>query len=183
MRKVVASLFISLDGVAESPDQWQFDVFTDDMGEELIRQMSEQDALLLGRVSYEAWASYWPTSTEEPFASLMNKTPKYVVSNTLEKVAWGEWNTVSLLKGNFADEIRKLKNQLGKNIGVGGSISLVQSLLQLNLLDELHLQVHPVIVGHGKRLFTETADVKRLTLTQSKITSTGVVMLSYARHS
>jgi dihydrofolate reductase len=178
MRKVVASLFISLDGVVESPDQWQFDVFDDDMGAELMAQMNEQDAVLLGRVSYEAWASYWPTATDEPFASLINKTPKYVVSTTLDQVAWGKWDTITLLKGNLADEINRLKRQPGKNIGVGGSPTLVRSLLQNDLLDELRLQVHPVVVNRGKRLF-EDGDLKRLNLIENKTTSTGVLLLTY----
>jgi dihydrofolate reductase len=179
MRKVVASLFISLDGVAESPNEWQFDVFNDDMGAEIIRQMNEQDALLLGRVTYEEWVSFWPTATDEPFASLMNKTPKYVVSTTLDKVAWGQWNTISLLKGDLAAEINKLKNQPGKNIGVGGSISLTQSLIQHDLLDELRLMVHPVIVNGGRRLYREGNDLKRLNLVENRTTSTGVLLLTY----
>jgi dihydrofolate reductase len=179
MRKVVASLFISLDGVAESPDQWQFDVFDDDMGAEITQQMNEQDALLLGRVTYEEWASYWPTATDEPFASSMNKKPKYVVSTTLDKVAWGKWDTVSLLKGNLAAEINKLKSQPGKDIGVAGSPTLVRSLLQNDLLDELRLQVHPVVVNHGKRLFQEGNDLKRLNLIENRTTSTGVLLLTY----
>ena len=179
MRKVVASLFISLDGVAESPNEWQFDVFNDDMGAEIIRQMNEQDALLLGRVTYEEWVSFWPTATDEPFASLMNKTPKHVVSTTLDKVAWGQWNTISLLKGDLAAEINKLKNQPGKNIGVGGSISLTQSLIQHDLLDELRLMVHPVIVNGGRRLYREGNDLKRLNLVENRTTSTGVLLLTY----
>jgi dihydrofolate reductase len=179
MRKIVASLFIALDGVVESPDQWQFDVFDDMMGAEISRQMDENDALLMGRVTYQDWASYWPTSTDEPFASIMNKTPKYIVSTTLDQVAWGQWNTASLLKGDLAAEITKLKNQPGKNIGVAGSIGLVRSLLSLNLLDVLHLQIHPVLAVRGKRLFTDEGEVKQLTLTESKTTSTGVILATY----
>jgi dihydrofolate reductase len=179
MRKVVAGLFISLDGVAESPDQWQFDVFDDVMLAELSRQFDEQDTILMGRVTYEEWHGYWPESTDEPVASSINKTPKYVVSTTLNEVDWGKWNTVSLLKGDLAAEINKLKNQPGKNIGVAGSITLVQSLIQHDLLDELQLMIHPVIVNHGKRPFREGNDLKRLTLVESKTTSTGVLMVNY----
>ena len=179
MRKVVAGLFISLDGVAESPDQWQFDVFDDAMGAELTRQFNEQDAILMGRVTYGEWASYWPDSTDEPVASFINKTPKYVVSSTLDKVTWGKWNTVSLLKGDLAGEINKLKNQPGKDIGVAGSITLVQSLIQHDLLDELRLMVHPVIVNRGKRPYRDGNDLKRLNLIDHKTTSTGVLLLTY----
>jgi dihydrofolate reductase len=179
MRKVVAGLFISLDGVAESPDKWQFDVFDGDMMAELTRQFDEQDTMLMGRVTYEEWKHHWPESTDEPFASFLNKTPKYVVSTTLDKVEWGQWNTVSLLKGDLADSINKLKSQRGKNIGVAGSISLVQSLVQHDLLDELRLMVHPVIVNRGKRLYRDGNDLKRLHLIENKTTSTGVLLLTY----
>jgi dihydrofolate reductase len=179
MRKVAAGLFISLDGVAESPDKWQFDVFDDAMGAELTRQFNEQDAMLMGRVTYEEWVSYWPDSTDEPVASFINKTPKYVVSTTLDKVGWGKWNTVSLLKGGLVDEINKLKNQPGKDIGVAGSITLVQSLIQHDLVDELRLMVHPVIVNRGKRPYRDGNDLKRLTLIEHKTTNTGVLLLTY----
>jgi dihydrofolate reductase len=179
MRKVVAGLFISLDGVAESPDQWQFDVFDDAMGAEITRQINEQDTMLLGRVTYGEWKHYWPESADEPFASYINQTPKYVVSTTLDKVEWGQWNTVSLLKGDLADEINKLKSQPGKNIGVAGSISLVQSLMQQDLLDELRLMVHPVIVNRGKRLYRDGDALKRLNLIEHKTSSTGVLLLTY----
>ncbi len=179
MRKVVAGLFISLDGVAESPDQWQFDVFDDDMLAELTRQFNEQDAILLGRVTYGEWKHDWPDSTDEPFASFINKTPKYVVSTTLDKVEWGQWNTVSLLKGDLTDSINKLKNQPGKDIGVAGSPTLVRSLIQNDLLDELRLMVHPVIVNRGKRLYRDGDDLKRLNLIANRTTNTGVLLLTY----
>src|SRR3989304_10617564 len=125
MRKVTAGLFISLDGVTESPHQWQFDHFDDDMMAGMASQLAAQDAVLLGRVTYEEWAPYWPTSTDEPFASFINNTPKYVVSTTLEKVGW---NNAQLLKGNLAERLAELKQQPGKNIGVPGSPGLVRSL-------------------------------------------------------
>jgi dihydrofolate reductase len=181
MRNVVAGLFISLDGVAESPDQWQFDLFDNDMMADMESQLAAQDAILLGRVTYQEWAPYWPTSTDEPFASHINNTPKYIVSTTLDTVEWGKWDKITLIKGNLAQEISKLKQQPGKNIGVAGSPTLVQSLLQADLLDELRLAVHPVVVGHGKRLFKEGSDLKRLNLLDAKTTSTGVVLLAYQR--
>jgi dihydrofolate reductase len=179
MRKVVAGLFISLDGVTESPDQWQFDHFDDGMMAALQAHIAEEDAILLGRVTYQEWAPYWPTSTDEPYASHINNTPKYVVSTTLDKVEWGKWANVTLIKGNPAETIAKLKQQPGQNIGVSGSPSLVYSLLQAGLLDELILMVHPVVVGRGKRLFKEGGDLKRLKLVDSKTTSTGVTILTY----
>ena len=176
MRKVVAGLFISLDGVTESPDQWQFDHFDEDMMATMGAHIAEVDTVLLGRVTYQEWAPYWPTSTDEPFASHINNTPKYVISTTLDQV---EWKNATLIKGNLAEEITKLKQQPGKNIGVAGSPTLVQSLLQSDLLDELTLMVHPVVAGSGKRLFKDESDLKRLKLVDSKTTRTGVVILTY----
>ena len=179
MRKVAAWLFISLDGVTESPDKWQYDVFDDAMITDITSQSAAEDAILLGRVTYQDFAPFWPTSTDEPFASHINNTPKYVVSTTLDKVEWGKWDKPTLIKGNLAKEITKLKQLAGKNIGVSGSPTLVRSLLKDNLLDELKLMVHPVIVGSGKRLFKDADDLRRLKLVDSKTTSTGVAILTY----
>ena len=176
MRKVVAGLFISLDGVTESPDQWQFDHFDEDMMATMGAHIAEVDTVLLGRVTYQEWAPYWPTSTDEPFASHINNTPKYVISTTLDKV---EWKNATLIKGNLAEEIARLKQQPGKNIAVEGSPTLVRSLLQNDLLDELTLMLHPVVAGSGKRLFKDGGDLKRLKLVDTKTTRTGVVILTY----
>jgi dihydrofolate reductase len=179
MRKVISGLFISLDGVTESPDQWQFDNFDAEMGASLGTHIAAEDTILLGRVTYQEWEPYWPTSTDEPYASHINNTPKYVVSRTLDKVTWGKWDNVTLIKGNLPEEIARLKRQPGANIGVSGSPTLVRSLLQDGLLDQLTLMIHPVIVGRGKRLFQDGSDLKRLKLVDSQITSTGVAMLTY----
>jgi dihydrofolate reductase len=179
MRNVIVSLFISLDGVVESPDQWQFDAFDDDMMNEMVAQLKNIDTVLLGRKTYEEWSSYWPTATDEPFASFINNTPKYVVSNTLDTVAWGPFNSVSLIKGDPTSKINELKQQSGKNIAINGSASLVQWCLQNNLLDELQLLIHPVAAGRGKRLFKDGVDLTRFTLTENKTTSTGVIMATY----
>lgn len=179
MRRVIAGLFISLDGVTESPDQWQFDNFDNEMMAALMSHMAEEETILLGRVTYQDWAPYWPNSTDEPYASHINNTPKYVVSTTLDKVEWGQWDQPTLIKGNVAEEITKLKQQPGKNIGVAGSPTLVESLLQANLLDELTLMIHPVVAGSGKRLFQDGNALKRLNLVDTKITSTGVAILTY----
>jgi len=176
MRNVVSALFISLDGVTESPDQWQFDHFDAEMMAKIGSHIASEDTILLGRVTYQEWAPYWPTSTDEPYASHINNTPKYVVSTTLDKV---EWQNSTLVKGSLAEEITRLKQQPGKNIGVAGSPTLVRSLLQDDLLDELTLMIHPVVVGRGKRLFKEGSDLKRLQLVGSQTTSTGVVIATY----
>jgi dihydrofolate reductase len=179
MKKVASGLFISLDGVTESPDQWQFDNFDAEMVAALGTFLAETDTIMMGRVTYQEWAGYWPTSSDEPFASFINNAPKYVVSTTLDRVEWGKWTNVTLLKGSLAEEIAKLKQQPGKNIGVTGSSTLVRSLLQSDLLDELTLMVHPVVVNRGKRLFKEGGELKRLKLADAKTTSTGVAILTY----
>jgi dihydrofolate reductase len=178
MRKVTAGLFVSLDGVVESPEKWHFPYFNDEMGEAVEAAIAASDAMLLGRVTYQEFAAYWPgvSSEDEPFATHMNNTPKYVVSKTLDKA---EWNNSTLISGNVAEEITKLKQQPGKNIGITGSATLVQSLLQDDLLDELGLMIHPVVVGSGKRLFQEGGGPKGLKLVDSMTFSTGVVSLTY----
>ncbi|MBA3952223.1 MAG: dihydrofolate reductase family protein [Rubrobacter sp.] len=178
MRKVTAGLFMSLDGVVESPEKWQFPYFNDEMGEAVGAAMAAADAMLLGRVTYQEFASYWPgvSSEEQPFAGYMNDTPKYVVSASLEEV---EWSNSTLIKGNLAEEITRLKQQPGRNIGITGSATLVRSLLQEDLLDELMLMVHPVVVGSGRRLFMEGGDPRELNLVDSKTFGTGVVSLTY----
>jgi dihydrofolate reductase len=179
MRKVISGLFITLDGVVESPDQWQFDVFDADMMAALSAHIHGEDAMLLGRVTYEEWAPYWPTSTDEPYASHINNTPKYVVSTTLDQVEWGQYDNIKLIKGNLAEEIHKLKQQLGKNIGVSGSPTLVRSLLQAGLLDELTLMIHPVVAGRGKRLFADGSELQRMQLVEAKTSGSGVAILTY----
>jgi dihydrofolate reductase len=178
MRKIVAGLFVSLDSVVESPERWQLPYFNDEMGEQIGAAMVASDAMLLGRVTYQEFASYWPgvSSEEQPFAGYMNNTQKYVVSTTLEEV---EWNNSTLIRGNVAEEIARIKQQPGKNIGITGSGTLVHSLLQNDLLDELGLMVHPVVVGSGKRLFEGGGDPKGLKLVDSKTFGTGVVSLTY----
>ncbi|MBZ0286214.1 MAG: dihydrofolate reductase family protein [Anaerolineae bacterium] len=175
MRKVVAHLFISLDGVIESPE-WTMPYWDEALQAELETQLALQDAVLLGRVSYEEWAGYWPTSPDEPFATFINNTPKYVVSTTLDKV---EWKHSTLLKGDLADNIRRLKEQPGKNIAVNASPTLVRSLLKLDLLDELRLTLFPVVVGKGTRLFQEGDARKPLKLVESKASPSGVMILAY----
>jgi dihydrofolate reductase len=179
MRKITAGLFVSLDGITESPQKWQHPYFNDEMGQAIGAAMAAAEAMLLGRVTYQEFASYWPgvSSEDQPFADYMNNTPKYVVSRTLEEPL--EWSNSTLIKGNVAEEIIRLKQQPGKNIAITGSVTLVEYLLQVDLLDELGLMVHPVVVGSGKRIFEEWGDPKGLTLVDSKTFSTGVVYLTY----
>ena len=175
-RKIIAGLFISLDGVTESPNEWQ-ETFDDDMGKDLQASLDKQDAILLGRKTYEEWKQYWPDNTTDPFASYINNIQKYVVSSTLEKVEWGNYNNILLIKD--ITELKKIKAMNGKDIGMSGSVTLVRSLLNAGLLDELYLMIHPVIVGKGKRLFNDNDSLKRLKLTYSKTTSSGTIIVKY----
>ena len=179
MRRVVAAEFVSLDGVMESPDKWHFPYFNEEMGQAVGEGFAAADAMLMGRVNYEEWAAFWPGQDpqENPMAAQMNAMKKYVVSTTLEESL--EWENSTLIGDNFAEEISKLKEQPGKDISISGSPTLVRSLLEEDLLDELRLMVHPIVVGSGKRLFEDGGDQKALQLVDSKIFSTGVLYLSY----
>jgi dihydrofolate reductase len=179
MRKVVASELVSLDGVMESPERWAFPYSNDEMEEANAAGMAAADAMLLGRVTYQEFAAYWPyqNSTEQPYTDYLNNTPKFVVSTTLEEPL--EWQNSTLIKGNVAEEVSRLKQQPGKDITIVGSGTLVRSLLRDGLLDELTLMVHPIVMGSGKRLFEEGGDQKALELVDSKTFSTGVLYLTY----
>jgi dihydrofolate reductase len=176
MRKIVSGLFISLDGVVEAPDQWHFPYFNEEMGNAVQSMMGSSEAMLLGRRTYEEFAAYWPTSTDD-IADYMNGTQKYVVSNTLPSA---EWQNSTLVSGDVIKELARLKEQPGGSLGITGSGTLVRSLLRAGLLDELHLLVHPIVVGSGKRLFDDGPQVP-LRLTDSQIFSTGVLNLTYQR--
>jgi len=177
MRKIVTGMFISLDGVTEAPDQWQ-EHFDDEMLKAMERRIAKSDAILLGRVTYDFWHTYWPTATDEPFATYINTTPKYVVSSTLDQVSWGDHNNVSVIKGDVRAEILKLKQQSGKDIAVEGSLSLVHFLIENDLLNELVLMIHPVVAGKGKRLFGDEK-LKRLKLVDSQASGTGTLIVTY----
>jgi dihydrofolate reductase len=179
MRKVVASELVSLDGVMEKPVQWAFSYSNDEMAKANASGMANSDAMLLGRVTYEEFAAFWPYQdrTEQPYTDHLNNTPKYVVSRTLDEPL--EWQNSFLVKGDVAEEVSKLKEQPGKDIGIVGSGALVRWLLRENLLDELSLMVHPIVLGRGERLFEEGGDQKALELVDSKTFSTGVVHLTY----
>src|SRR5690606_26595410 len=139
--------------------------------------LAQQDTVLMGRVSYEEWAGYWPTSTDEPFASYINNVRKYVVTSSTEPLAW---QNATRLEGDLVTAVTALKHQSGGNIGVTASPTLALSLLELGLLDMLQLTVHPVIAGKGRRFFKDNAPLQRLTLIESKTTPSGVAILSYA---
>ena len=178
MRKIVAGLFISLDGVVEAPETWHFPYFNDEMAQVVGSQMADADTMLLGRVTYQEFAGYWPhQGSDVEMADFMNSTPKLVASTTLDTV---DWQNSTLIKGDVAEELAALKEQPGKNISITGSPTLVRSLLRDNVLDELNLLVHPIVVGRGKRLFEDGFDQIPLNLVKSTTFSTGVLSLTYA---
>jgi dihydrofolate reductase len=177
MRRIVSGLFISLDGVTQDPQNWQMGLMDDEAGEDVSRAMEEADTILLGRVTYEEFAAYWPNADpDDPFAAYINNTPKVVVSNSL---ASADWQNSSIISGDVNGQLRALKEQDGKNIGTTGSVTLVRSLLRDGLLDELRLQVYPIVVGSGKRLFEESIGQLPMKLVASRTTANGVAILHY----
>jgi dihydrofolate reductase len=174
MGSINAGLFIALDGVIEAPQTWQGDYFNDEMGAAVGGLMASNDAMLLGRQTYDEFAAFWPDADPaDPTTAQMNGTPKYVVSTTLEKA---DWENSTVVSGDIKAELVKLKQD--KQLGVTGSATLVRWLLQEGLIDELHLLVHPVVVGAGKRLF-EPGQKLHLRLIDSTTFSTGVLHLVY----
>ncbi len=185
MGRIIVSEFISVDGVVEDPGGaegykhggWTFKFNRGSDGDKFkMDEVMGSEALLLGRVTYEGFAAAWPSRSGDPFSDKFNSMPKYVVSSTLKKA---DWNNSTILKGDVVKEVSKLRQGLGGNIMVNGSAQLVQTLIANDLVDELHLMVFPVMLGSGKRLFGDTADMKVMQLSESKTVGDGVVILVY----
>jgi dihydrofolate reductase len=187
MGKLVVTEFITLDGVIEDPGGGEsFDrggwAFRFERGEEgdkfKLDETLEAEALLLGRVTYEGFAAAWPTMTDEVgFAEKMNTMPKYVVSLTLKELTW---NNSSLVESDVAEGVARLKEQAAGDILVAGSATLVRTLLEHDLVDELRLMVYPIVLGSGKRLFGDSASTKTFRLVESRpVGDAGVVILTY----
>jgi dihydrofolate reductase len=189
MGRIVVTEYISLDGVIEAPgggesykhEGWTFDVERGEEGDKFkLDETLEAEVQLLGRVTYEVFATAWPTMTDVPgveeVAAKFNAMPKFVFSSTLEKA---DWNNSTILSGDFAEEIGKLKQQVDGIILVTGSAQVVQGLVEHDLVDEIRLMVFPVLLGSGKRLFTEHPDKKRLRLVDSKTVGAGIPVLTY----
>ena len=175
-RTLAATLFMSLDGVVESPEKWSFPFWSDETQEFKLAEVRATGALLLGRVTYEGFAAAWPSRKDtDGFADRFNNIPKFVASKTLRTL---EWNNSHLIKGDLATEVSKLKQQGGQDIVIHGSPTLIRSLLEHNLIDEYRLLVYPLVLGHGKRLFDEASQAK-LKLAESEAFSKGVVKLVY----
>ena len=189
MRKVVVSEFISLDGVTEDPGGaggfdrggWSFQFDRGPEGDKFkFDELAAADALLLGRVTYEGFAAAWPQMEEQTgeYGAWMNGYPKHVASRTLEEPL--EWNNSTLIKGEIAEEVSRLKQQDGKDILVFGSGELVRTLMEHDLIDEYRLMVFPIVVGKGKRLFGDTEETKPMKLVDTKpVGPDGVIILTY----
>jgi dihydrofolate reductase len=174
-RKINAWLYVTLDSVIEAPEKWV--IADDDMFAAMEADYAKSDALLLGRRTYETFAASWPErGSEVPNADWMNNTPKYVASTTLESP---EWNNSTVIEGDVAEAVARLKQQDGKDIMVNGSGALVRTLMRNHLLDELRLFVHPVVVGSGRRLFDDQSDPVEFALVDSHAYDNGVVSLTY----
>lgn len=176
-RKIVAGLFMSLDGVVDSPENSPHQWINQEMIEAIAAGITQADAVLLGQRTYQLLAEFWQhQSNDVPMANFLNNSPKYVVSTTVDTL---EWQPATLIKGNLAEELTKLKLQPGKNIQIPGSPRLVLSLLRDGLLDELRLNICPVVVGSGMRLFDEINNTVNLKIIDSKMYSNGVLGVTY----
>jgi len=174
MGRIVSNFFMSLDGVVEAPDQWHMPYFNDEMGDAIGKGMATNKAFLMGRVLYDEWAGFWPSSDDD-FATFFNNHPKYVVSNSLEQA---DWNNTTIVSGDVPQRLRELKDATDGDLVISGSATLVRSLLREGLLDELRVLVHPIVVGRGGRLF-EDDTTRALELAAHQVFSTGVVNLTY----
>src|SRR5215208_6324236 len=184
MGRIVVTEFMSLDGVVEDPGGaedfrhggWSFEFSRGDEGDQFkLDEALEADALLLGRVTYEGFADAWP-SREGEFADKFNNMPKYVVSTTLSDP---EWTNSTVIEGQVTEQVARLKDEVDGDIVVHGSATLVRSLIENDLVDELRLMVFPVVLGEGKRLFGDTSDKKPMMLVDSRVVGDGVSIIIY----
>jgi dihydrofolate reductase len=176
MRRIIASEYLTLDGVMEEPGNWSFPFWSDEAAKFKSDELFASDALLLGRVTYQGFAKAWPTMQDTgEFGERMNRLPKYVASTTLDTL---EWNA-SLIKGPVAEAVTRLKQEPGQDILLSGSGQLLHTLMQHDLVDEYRLMVHPIIMGSGKRLFRDDSAKKVLKLVETRTFSSGVVVLTY----
>ena len=183
MGTISSHLFISLDGVVESPEKFNGPYFNEQMGAGMGRMMESTEAFLMGRVLYSQWSEFWPgmPADSDPFSAFINEVPKYVVSNTVTQPTW---NRTTVLSGDVATQVRELKERTPGRISMSGSATTVRWLLANDLLDELELMIHPVAVGKGRRLFesspSEDASVYPFQLVRSEVFDNGVLDVVYA---
>jgi dihydrofolate reductase len=180
VRKLVVTENVTLDGVIDASEDWFSPAGdADDVNEALRRQMDAADAVLLGRVTFEAFRGYWPRQTDDQtgVTDYLNTVEKYVVSSTL---ADPEWQHSTVLDGDVEWNVRELKRQAGKDIVATGSITLVHELIRLGLVDEYRLFVYPVVLGRGARLFENATGVPKLELVECRRFRSGIVLMIYA---
>jgi dihydrofolate reductase len=192
MRKIIVAEFMSLDGVIQGPGGpkedpsggfrfggWQAPFTDEAIGQDIKDLHSQPFELLLGRRTYDIWAAYWPhEESGNPIADLFNTVAKHIATHRPDSL---DWQNSHALKGNIADAVRALKHQDGDNLLTWGSSDLVRQLLAAGLIDELRLQIYPVVLGPGKRLFGDNAEASSFTLSHSTITPGGVVITRYVR--
>jgi dihydrofolate reductase len=174
MRKIVVYELLSLDGVAEDPDSFVAD-WDNAMDANLAAVIATQDAVILGRRSYTEWAQFWPSSQIQPFATFINGVTKYVATSTpLDR----EWANVTVLNGGLVEFVRELKQQRGGDVGVHASISVAQTLLAADVVDELRLVIAPRISGRGRRLLEGLPSIQLASI-RSEISPTGYLLANY----
>ncbi len=191
MRRLVVSTFMSLDGVMQAPGGpeedpsggfthggWSVNYWDDFMGQHMAEAMSKPFDLLLGRTTYEIFAAHWPHVTDNPMGDILNSATKYVASTTHDKL---EWSNSNLISNNVAGQIGNLKDEPGPEIQVQGSGQLIQTLMKHNLVDEYRLWIFPILLGSGKRLFSDGTIPAGLRFLDSKTSSTGVTIATYER--
>ena len=181
MRKIIAGLFISLDGVVEAPDQWHFPYFNDEMGAAVGASLGSADTMLFGRTTYDSFAGAWPereAAGEEDagFAEQLGDARKIVASRQPLEFTW---RNSEQLQGDLVEFVTALKNEPGGTIALSGSVSVVRQLIDAGLLDELHLFVHPAAAGSGLKLFEDGGPARHLTLISAQPFTSGVVYLVY----
>jgi dihydrofolate reductase len=191
MRKIIVFMNLTLDGVMQAPGRpdedrrggfeyggWALPYADPDMGKVAMESMAATDGILLGRRTYEDFYAVWPNRTDgNPFTAVLNNTEKFVASRTLQEPL--PWVNSTLLKGDAGDAVARLKEQPGKDVVVLGSGDLVQSLVRCNLIDQYVIQIHPLILGSGRRLFNDADSRVALRLVDTKTTSTGVMIATY----
>ena len=175
-RKVVASTYITLDGFIDEPGKWSFPFWCEEAAQFKWRELLAAEALLLGRITYEGFAAAWPTmeGTGE-FGERMNSLPKYVASRTLEAATWN----ATIMRDDVAEAVRKLRQVDGGDLLIGGSGQLIDFLAEHDLVDEYRLMVHPIVLGDGTKRLLNGVSRRALTLIDSLIFPTGVVVLTY----
>ena len=173
--RLVATEYLSLDGVFEEPGHWSFPFFGQEAGQFKWSELQASDALLMGRKTYEGFAAAWPTmpGTGE-FGERMNSITKYVVSSTLDKA---EWTGSKLLNGDAVEAVRKLKEEPGRDLLLSGSAQLFNACMEANLIDLYRIMLHSIVLGRGRRLFADGVDQKVLQLTEIKKLGAGIIVL------